>query len=160
MKETNTGFPPIYNQESQVLILGSFPSVISRNVGFYYGNKQNRFWKTLEKIFSTEIIDTIDFKTNFLLEHHLALYDVFEQSNLKGSADSNLLKANNTISDISFLLPPYTKISKIICNGKAAYKTLINNYDINIPIIYLSSTSSANPRYDYSSWKKELEFLK
>ena len=156
----NTGFKPIFNQNSKVLILGSFPSTISRKHGFYYGNKQNRFWKTLSKIFDEEIADDTESKTNFVLSHNIALYDIVDESDISGSADADLSKSNLHVSNISFLLPPHTNIQKIICNGKTSFEILTKNYNLNIPIIYLPSTSPANPRFDFTLWKQELEFLK
>ncbi len=154
------GFEAVYNNNSKVLILGSFPSVKSREYGFYYGNKQNRFWRMLEFVFNEKIEDNIDFKKQFLLNHNIALFDVVVQSDLKGSADISLEKSDCKIADFSFLLPPNTDINKIICNGKTSYNLFTENIKTNIPVIYLSSTSPANPRFSFEEWKKELEFLK
>ena len=155
------GFKPVYDENSQVLILGSFPSVKSREQGFYYGNKQNRFWKMLSSVFDEEIQDNIEAKKSFLLKHHIALYDVIEQSDLKGSADIALEKSNNKTAEISFLLPPHTKVRKILCNGKTSFNILTSNGTNctvnNIPIVYMPSTSPANPRYDFAVWQKELK---
>ena len=73
---------PIYDKNSKVLILGSLPSVKSREVGFYYGHPKNRFWNTLEQVFDEKIGNTIEEKTNFLLTHHIALFDlsIFEKA--------------------------------------------------------------------------------
>lgn len=154
------GFEAVFNNKSEILILGSFPSVKSRANGFYYGNKQNRFWKMLEFVFNENIEDDIDFKKHFLLSHHIALFDVVEESDLKGSADISLEKSNHKLADFSFLLPPNTGVKKVICNGKTAFNLFTENYNCPVPVIYLSSTSSANPRFSYEEWNKELEFLK
>ena len=148
-----------YSEDSRVLILGSFPSVKSRAAGFYYGNKQNRFWKTLEKIFSSKPLETIDEKIAFLLNHNIALYDVVSSSDLKTSSDSELVTSNKTLGDILPLLPPYTKVEKILCNGKTSYEILTKTLSTNIPIIYLPSTSPANPRFTFDAWQQELKFL-
>lgn len=153
------GFPPVYDKNSKVLILGSFPSVKSRLEGFYYGNPQNRFWKTLERIFNEKIPNDIEKKKQFLLKHKITLYDIVEQSDITGSSDISLEKSKKKISDISFLLPPHTQIEKIICNGKTSYSLLTQNIQTTLPIIYLPSTSSANPTYNFESWQKELSFL-
>ncbi len=153
------GFSPIYDKDSRVLILGSFPSVMSRANGFYYGNKQNRFWGMLEKSFNEKIKDDIESKKTFLLKHKIALYDIVIESNIVGSSDTTLEKSKNKIASFDNLLPPYTKIEKIICNGKTAYKLLLENYKLTEPIICLPSTSAANPRYDFNIWQKELNFL-
>ncbi len=177
----SAGFKPVYDENSRVLILGSFPSVKSRKVGFYYGNKQNRFWRMLEGVFNEKIeqenlktqsknqtltqtsadaqADDRQSKINFLLKHNIALFDVVCESDLVGSADSTLAVSNNKLSDISFLLPPNTKVEKIICNGKTAYNFLMKNYKFDVVIVCLSSTSSANPRYNFLQWKEALSFL-
>lgn len=155
------GFDPIYNSESKVLILGSFPSVKSREVGFYYGNKQNKFWKVLSKIFNEEIGQDKIFKTNFLIKHCIALYDIVAESNLIGSADEKLKKSKIKISDITNLLPPNTNVCKILCNGKTAFELLKkSSVRYNVPIIYLPSTSPANTNFDFKVWEQELTFLK
>ncbi len=153
------GFEPVFDKNSKVLILGSFPSVISRSQGFYYGNKQNRFWKMLSLCFQEEISESIESKKQFLLKHNIALYDIVTESNLLGSADSTLQKSQNKIANINNLLPPNTKVEKIICNGKTAYNLLVNNFNITAPVVCLPSTSGANPRYKFETWQIELEFL-
>ncbi len=150
------GFEPVYDKNSRILILGSFPSVKSRENGFYYGHKQNRFWKMLSQIYNENISEDVENKKSFLLKHNIALYDVVLESDLKGSADLDLEKSQMKIADMSFLLPPHTKVEKIICNGKTAYNLLMENFNTTIPIVYLSSTSPANPRFNISDWQKEL----
>ena len=122
-----SGFEPIYDENSKVLILGSFPSVKSRENGFYYGNPQNRFWKMLAQIFGEKFENDIESKKAFLKKHKLALYDVVLQSDLLGSADLSLEKSTRNLADISSLLPPHTKVEKILCNGKTAFKLLTEN---------------------------------
>lgn len=154
------GFEAVFNKNSKVLILGSFPSVKSREHGFYYGNKQNRFWRMLEFVFDEKIIDDINFKKQFLFSHNIALFDVVGSSDLSGSADATLEKSNHKIADFDFLFPPNTNVKKVICNGKTAYNLFKENYNSPVPVVYLSSTSSANPRFSYNEWKSELELLK
>ena len=110
--------------------------------------------------FGKRYLDSIDFKINFVKKHCIALYDVVAKSDISGSSDSDLTKSKMLLSDISFLLPPHTSVEKIICNGKASYEILTKNYDLNLPIIYLPSTSPANPRFDFNAWLSELGFLK
>lgn len=153
------GFEPVFDKNSKVLILGSFPSVKSRENGFYYGNKQNRFWKMLGIIFNEKIEDDITCKKQFLLNHGIALYDVVEKSNLLGSADNTLEKSDFKVADFNSIFKKANNIEKVLCNGKTAYNIFINNYANNLPVICLPSTSSANPRFDILLWKKELEFL-
>lgn len=156
------GFKPIYDKNSKILILGSFPSVKSRENGFYYGNPQNRFWKMLSQVFDEEIPNRIEDKISFLLQHHIALYDIVEQSDLNGSADNTLERSNKTISNITELLPPTTDVRKIICNGKTSYKLLADNLPEvvqKIEVRCLPSTSSANPRYKFDEWFSALKEL-
>lgn len=154
------GFDPVYDKNSRVLILGSFPSVVSREVGFYYGNKQNRFWGMIEKVFDVKIGQDTQCKIEFLLKKNIALFDVVECSDLIGSADTTLARSNLKVSDISFLLPPHTKVEKIICNGKTSFMILNKSINTDIPIFCLPSTSPANVRYNYDEWCDALSFLK
>lgn len=154
------GFEPFYQIDSKVLILGSFPSVKSREQGFYYGNKQNRFWGMLSKVFGESITQDIEDKKTFLKRYKIALYDVVIESDLQGSADSSLERSIIKKADLSFLLPPFTQVNKIICNGKTAFKMLSSYFTTTVPVLCMPSTSSANPRYDYKQWEKELNFLK
>ncbi len=153
----HNGFQPFYNENSEILILGSFPSIKSRENGFYYGNKQNRFWRMLERIFEEKIEDNIPSKKVFLTKHKIALYDVIIESDLKGSADSDLICSQHKIAEFEKLFPPFTKIQKILCNGKAAYNLFIANYKIKMPVLCMPSTSSANPRYDINVWTNAIK---
>ncbi len=150
------GFEPVYNKDSKILILGSFPSVKSREVGFYYGHKQNRFWKMLSQVFNEEIKDDILSKISFLHKYHIALYDVIIESDLTGSSDSALEKSSLKTGTFAPLLPPNTKVEKILCNGKTAYNLFIENYTTDIPVYCMPSTSPANPRYNFEAWQNTL----
>lgn len=81
------GFSPLYDSSSEILILGSFPSVKSRQSSFYYGNRQNRFWVTLQKIFGGEI-DTIEHKKELCIGNGIALWDIVARCDIEGSADA------------------------------------------------------------------------
>ena len=83
-------FEPVYDKNSEILILGSFPSVKSREQGFYYGHPQNRFWKLLAYLTQVQIPETIEQKKSFLLEHHIAVWDVIESCDIIGSSDSSV----------------------------------------------------------------------
>lgn len=154
------GFDAVFDRECRVLILGSFPSVKSRAQRFYYGNKQNKFWKVLETIFDEKIENETQAKIDFLLKHHIALFDAVEVADLEGSADSVLKKSNYKLADLSFLLPPHTKVEKIICNGLTAYEFVAKNLQTSLPILYLPSTSPANVSFKIDKWQQELNFLK
>lgn len=137
---------PFYNKESEILILGSLPSVKSREVGFYYAHPQNRFWKVLGAVYHEEELTDIASKKKFLEKHKIALYDVCASCDILGSSDASIknVKVNNIESILKC-----TNIKKIFVNGKTAYN-LYNKYiknEINKDAIYLPSTSSANASY-------------
>ena len=105
-------FEPIFDSASQILILGTLPSVKSRETNFYYGHKQNRFWKVLAALFQEPIPETIDEKKHLLLRHHIAIWDVIQSCDIKGSSDSSIknksmqmaARQGNYIKNISFHL--------------------------------------------------------
>lgn len=136
-------FEPIYDIHSKVLILGSMPSPKSRELGFYYGHPQNRFWKVLATIFEESYPDTIEKKKMFVLKHHLALWDVIESCKIDGASDSSItnVKVNNLA-----MLVEQTEICYIITTGKKA-EALYKKYcekEVGISSICLPSTSPAN----------------
>ena len=83
-------FKPIFDKNSKILILGSFPSVISRKFGFYYTNPQNRFWRVLARILNDDVPESIDEKIKFLLSHHIAIYDAAISCEIEGSSDAKM----------------------------------------------------------------------
>ncbi len=152
--ERQIGFLPVFNAESRLLILGSFPSVKSRQVDFYYGNKQNRFWRTVCSFFGEEVPETTEGKKDFLYRRKIALWDIATACEIKGSADSSL--KNEEIADLDEVLP-FAKIEKIFLNGTLAEKLFLSKYEgIDVPYCKLPSTSSANPRFQKEIWEKEL----
>ena len=156
MTDKKIGFAPIYNKDSRVLILGSFPSVKSREIEFYYGNKQNRFWKMLCGYFNEEIPQTIDGKKEFLFRNKIALWDMVVSCEIQGSADSSVKNAK--IADVDGLLKQ-TKIEKILLNGTLAYDLFVERYQGNLPYVKMPSTSPANPRYNQKNWHNELDTI-
>ena len=108
-------FGPVYDSQSRILILGSFPSVKSREINFYYGHRNNRFWKILGMLFNEEIED----KMSFLLKHHIALFDVIESCDIIGSSDASI--QNVKPNDLSIILNN-SKIKTIYLNGSKAYE--------------------------------------
>ncbi len=130
---------PIYNESSEVLLLGSMPSITSREKAFYYAHPQNRFWQVIENIFNVSL-NTFAEKTNCLLEKHIALWDTFKIVDINLSNDSTI--KNYQLNDINKLIKN-SQIKVIFCIGKASYKALTKS-NIKIPIYYLPSTSSAN----------------
>ncbi len=134
---------PIYNKNSEILILGSMPSKLSREKNFYYANKQNRFWKIMEELYNINFSSNND-KMEFLLKNKIALWDVFKEVDIKGSSDSSIKNAK--INNLNIIFET-ANIKKIFCTGKKAYDFLIKNSNIKLPIIYLPSPSSANANY-------------
>ncbi|MDD7391393.1 MAG: DNA-deoxyinosine glycosylase [Fusobacterium gastrosuis] len=109
--------PPTYNKNSKILILGSFPSVKSREYGYFYGHPQNRFWKVVSLIFEDEFPKTKEDKKEFLLKHKIAAWDVIASCDIVGSSDNSItnVKANNLKEIIE-----NSKVEKIFVNGKKA----------------------------------------
>ncbi|MBO4458585.1 MAG: DNA-deoxyinosine glycosylase [Butyrivibrio sp.] len=136
-------FPPLYDNDSKILILGSFPSVKSREEMFFYGHPQNRFWKVIANIFNEPVPMTIEEKKALLHRNHIALWDVIKSCDIKGSSDSSI--TNVIANDLSEILEG-ADIQKIIVNGKTAEKNF-NKYTrdaIGRDAICMPSTSPAN----------------
>ena len=139
-------FPPLYHSDSNILILGSFPSVKSREQLFFYGHPQNRFWKVLSLVFNDILPQTIPEKKAFLQKHKIALWDVIQSCEITGSADSSI--KNVTANDLSLILQN-SCVSKIFVNGKTAFK-YYEKYTkpiLNKEAICLPSTSPANAAF-------------
>ncbi len=139
-------FDPVFNSKSRILILGSFPSVKSREQMFYYGHPQNRFWKILAGIFEEQIPQTIEQKKDFLLSHGIALWDVIGQCEIKGSADSTI--TNPIANNLNRLLSE-TSIQTVFCNGRKAQQEFEKHQakSTRIQPVYLPSSSPANAGY-------------
>lgn len=146
---THESVEPFINDDSEVLILGSFPSVKTRVVGFYYAHPQNRFYKVLSNIFFEQLPTSIEEKKELLIKHHIALYDVIYSCDISNSDDSSI--RNVTPINIKELLDKFPNINRIIVNGNKA-KELFNRYllkDIDthrIDVKFAPSTSSANAK--------------
>ncbi len=153
-------FEPVYDNESSILILGSFPSVISRKNNFYYSNPQNRFWQVLSAVFDENLPFTIEEKRNFILKHHLALWDVLASCEIAGSEDSSIKKP--VANDFTELLAE-SQIKTIYTTGEKAHK-LYKKYcykKTGIADIPLPSTSPANQgRYPLNLLIDEYMILK
>ena len=153
--QKQTGFPPVYNKDSRVLILGSFPSVKSREISFYYGHKQNRFWRTICGYFHEEIPESIEGKQAFLLRRNIALWDVALSCEIVGSSDASIKNAE--IADLSEIFAA-AKIERIFLNGSLAYQLFLQKYaQVDIPYQKLPSTSPANPRFSLQAWTEALD---
>ena len=138
---------PVYDKNSTVLILGSFPSVKSREQCFFYGHKQNRFWRVTAAVFGEDTPETVADKKAFLLRNHIALWDVIKQCEITGSSDSSI--KNAVPNDINRILKA-AKIKAVFTNGKTADKYFKKYIEpaLNIKAICLPSTSPANAAYD------------
>ncbi|MBQ1534147.1 MAG: DNA-deoxyinosine glycosylase [Erysipelotrichaceae bacterium] len=137
---------PVYDKNSKILILGSFPSVKSRETGFFYGHPQNRFWKIVAAVFEEDVPATIEEKKKMLLRNGIALWDVAASCEIEGSADSSI--RNVRPNDIKKLISE-TSISRIYVNGRTALK-LYQKYleeQLGMETIVLPSTSPANAAY-------------
>lgn len=156
-------FEPVYDENSKILILGSLPSVKSREQGFYYGHPQNRFWKVIAKLLEWEEPHTIGEKKKMLLENKIAIWDVLDSCEIIGSSDSSI--RNPIAADIPSLLEK-TNIQKVYVNGTAAgkyYKKYIFPL-IGIKADVLQSTSPLNCRCTMDklveNWSIILESIK
>lgn len=152
-------FPPLYDENSKILILGSFPSVKSREQNFFYGHPQNRFWKVVAKVLEKEIPTTIEEKRAFLLSSNIALWDVIASCEITGSSDSSI--KNVVANDLTEILET-ANIKKIFVNGKTAekyYNRYIKNR-IGRDAVCLPSTSPANAMWNVESLVGEWEKIK
>lgn len=151
-------FKPIFDKNSKILILGSFPSVVSRKFGFYYANPQNRFWRVLAQILNVPLPESTDEKIKFLLVSHIAIYDAAISCEIKGSSDAKM-----TAVEPANLEPIFSgaRIVQVFANGGKAYeickkylKTQILNATGKEPV-KLPSTSPANANFSFERLVRE-----
>ena len=155
--------PPLFDERAEILILGSFPSVKSREQGFFYGHPQNRFWRVISRICGEETPQCIEEKTRLILDHHFALWDVIHSCEITGSADSSI--KNVQPNDLSLILKK-ANIRQIFLNGKKA-EALYNKYirdSVSIPSAVLPSTSPANASWSedrlFEYWNERIKAVK
>ena len=157
-KTVSHPIPPVWNEESRILILGTMPSPKSRESGFYYMHPQNRFWSVISKVFEEKFENqnlptAINERRDFLIRHNLAMWDVLSSCEITGAADSTI--KNAVPNDFTELLQK-SKIRHIICTGKTAFNLWQKNcatlYEsrYNLTTHCLPSTSPAN-----AQWSKE-----
>lgn len=150
---------PFYDEESRILILGSFPSVKSREQMFFYGHPQNRFWKVVAKVFDDDAPTNVPEKKLFLKKHNIALWDVIGSCDIEGSSDSSIENVN--ANDISLILDS-AKIDRVFVNGKTAEKYYRKYIEpqTGIKAICLPSTSPANAAWNLErlvrTWREEI----
>ena len=148
-------FSPVFDDRCEVLILGSIPSVTSRNLGFYYMHPQNRFWPVLSAVFNEKITD----KKAFCLEHHLALWDTCASCEITSSSDASIKKVSP--NDLSLILNK-ANIKQIFTTGKKAHE-IYQKYLYQLykrEDICLSSTSAANAQKSLDDLIKEYAIIK
>lgn len=139
---------PIWNKESEILILGSFPSVKSREASFYYAHPQNRFWRVLSTLYAEPMPGSTEEKRSLLLRHHLALWDVIASCEIEGSSDSSL--RNVEANDIAPLIAG-SQIRRVYANGATAGRLYRQHLlsKTGIPAVTLPSTSPANASFSF-----------
>lgn len=151
-------FEPIFDKNSEILVLGSFPSVKSRENNFYYAHPQNRFWRVVASVYSCPVPKTVEEKKNMLLSNKIAVWDVIKSCEITGSADSTIKSViPNDLSEILSV----ADIKKIYANGKTA-QSLYNKYikkNTGVDIISLPSTSPANAAYSLEKLIKEWKII-
>ena len=150
---------PLYNSESKTLILGSFPSVKSRELNFFYAHPQNRFWKVIASIYNSPLPTTIEEKTKLILDNNLALYDVIYSCEIHSSADSTI--KNVTPSNLTKVIKN-SKIDRVFVNGKTAefYYKKYTEKALNIKAECLPSTSPANANFTLEKLIEKWEIIK
>lgn len=151
------GLTPVYSPQCEILILGSFPSVLSRG-NFYYGNPRNRFWRMMEEVFRAPVPPDKQGRAEFLLAHKIALWDVVGRCLISGSGDADIKAATIVqINDIPALTAG-GNIKKILCNGGKSF-ALFNKYfgKSGMPAaVQMPSTSPANFKFSLDEWKNQL----
>lgn len=139
-------FEPIYSRTSRILILGSLPSVKSREQNFFYGHPQNRFWKVISGLMNESVPVDVEEKRKLLLKYDIAIWDVIQSCDIKGSSDSSI--KNVTPTDLASIVEQ-SRITKVFCNGKTSGKLYEKNQSkrVGIDAMILPSTSPANAAY-------------
>ena len=150
------GFGPVFDENSRILILGSFPSVKSREAAFFYGHPQNRFWKLLSRLYQEPLPETMETRRAFLLRNHIALWDAIESCDIIGSSDASIKNVEPV--DIMRILD-VSPVQAIYGNGNKAcemYRKYLEPVT-GRPIITLPSTSPANAAWSLEklidAWK-------
>ncbi|WP_459895313.1 DNA-deoxyinosine glycosylase [Campylobacter concisus] len=151
-------FKPIFDKNSKILILGSFPSVVSRKLGFYYANPQNRFWRVLAEILNAPLPTSTDEKINFLLAHRIAIYDAAISCEIKGSSDAKMTAVEPANLEPIFKV---AKITQVYANGGKAHEICekhLKNQILNATgkeAVKLPSTSPANANFNFERLVQE-----
>lgn len=151
-------FPPLFDENSRTLILGSFPSVKSREQCFFYGHPQNRFWRLTAMLFDEEVPQSIEEKKRLILRHNLALWDVVYSCTITGSSDSSI--KNVVANDLSPILNE-SRVDRIFTNGALAHKLYMKHIfpQTGIEAVKLPSTSPANAAYSLDRLSEYWEII-
>ena len=162
MEHLSHPIPPLYDENSRILILGSFPSRASRQAAFFYGHPQNRFWKTVSALLGCACPRTVEEKAAMLHSHHIALWDTIASCDIENSSDASIRGA--VPNDLSPILQA-AQIRAIFCNGAASYDLYCRYLQsvTGIEAQKLPSTSPANAAWTQekllSGWQVILEYL-
>ncbi len=149
-------FEPVCDNKSRVLILGTYPSPLSRAAGFYYGHPQNRFWKLLAALTQSEVPKSIEEKKAMLLQNRIAIWDVCHSCEIDGAKDASIRAVVS--NDIAAFLLQNPNITHVYCNGAKAYELCLKSAkEFPVPVTKLPSTSPANAQFQMDrlmeSWK-------
>lgn len=149
-------FGPLYDESSTILILGSLPSVKSREQQFFYGHPQNRYWRLIAALFEEPAPETIEEKRSLALRHHIAMWDTIYSCDIKGSSDSSI--KNVVPTDLKTIVDN-SKITRVFCNGRTSGKYYHKYQEkiLGIQAVELPSTSPANAAWQMDrlieAWK-------
>lgn len=162
MRETKNiqhPFPPLFDENSDTLILGSFPSVKSREAMFFYGHPQNRFWRVIAALYGEEVPRNIGEKKELILSHNLALWDSIQSCTITGSSDSSVKDV--VPNDLSLIINN-SKVDRVFCNGALSHKMYMRFIFplTNIKAEKLPSTSPANAAYTLERLVEEWKVIK
>ena len=154
--------PPLYDENSRILILGSVPSVKSREAMFFYGHPQNRYWRLIARLFNEDVPTTVEEKKSLVLRHHIAMWDTIHSCTITGSSDSSIRDV--VPNDLSVILDN-SKVEKIFCNGAASHKLYMKYIypSTGLEAVKLPSTSPANAAFSMDrladEWSVILDFI-
>lgn len=162
MQNRISSFPPIIDNNAEILILGSIPGVKSLEKQQYYAHPQNKFWTIIFELFHEKFTEDYTERINIVKKNHIAIWDVIDSCERKGSLDSEI--KNEEANQIEELLEIYPNIKAIFCNGGKSYKNLqkILGKNYKIPVFLLPSTSPLHTisfERKLHDWKKILEFI-
>ena len=151
--------PPLYDADCKILILGSFPSVKSREAMFFYGHPQNRYWRLMARLFNEAIPQTVEEKKALVLRHHIAMWDTIHSCTITGSSDSSIKDV--VPNDLSVILD-HSQVAKIFCNGAASHKLYMKYIypTTGLKAVKLPSTSPANAAYSLDRLADEWQIIK